>query len=89
MKEWLNITHPDCGLTNFSNNDIKSALLKIAASSDSTKIQATEFGGIPHGDVEGSVREDVKFLKEHKWIQGGTQVVGLVWDMESGVLKEV
>ena len=82
---WLTII--DCGMTHFNDSDIKKALLEIAPS-DEVNIKAASFGGIIRG-VEESVREDVALLKASPWIKDSTNIVGLKYDIDTGLLSEV
>jgi len=41
------------------------------------------------GSIENSIREDVAILKASPLIKKSTQIVGLAYDIKTGVLTEV
>jgi carbonic anhydrase len=74
-------------MTHFSDADIKKALVEISPD-EKADIETWKFGEIK-GSVEDSVREDVALLKASPLIKDSTQIIGLVWDINTGVLSEV
>jgi carbonic anhydrase len=74
-------------MTHFSDSRIKQALSELAPSAKD-EIEAAKFGEIA-GSIEDSVREDVAMLKASPWIKDSTQIVGLKYDIETGLLSEV
>jgi len=81
------IHHTDCGLTNFSNDDVRKALTARVPEQKAV-IEAMEIGAIEHG-IDQSIKEDVEFLKTHPLLMKDTTVVGLKYDTFSGSLSEV
>ncbi|KAK4935064.1 hypothetical protein LTR10_023796 [Elasticomyces elasticus] len=79
--------HTDCGLTHYHDRDIKDALLQFAPADAHDLIEATRFGEII--DVEDSIREDVAILKASPLIKNSTRIVGLSYDINTGILSEV
>ena len=77
----------DCGMTHFNDTDIKQALLEIAPS-DEANIKAANFGEITRG-IEESIREDIILLKASPWIKDTTQIIGLKYDIDTGLLSEI
>ncbi|TVY60822.1 hypothetical protein LSUE1_G006395 [Lachnellula suecica] len=81
------VHHTDCGLQSISDDEIKAILMKdIESESEMRDIVDMKFGSIT--DPEESVKEDVKTLKDNSFFKG-MQIVGLVQDTETGLLKEV
>ncbi|KAE9969563.1 hypothetical protein EG328_006806 [Venturia inaequalis] len=79
--------HTDCGMSHFHDSAIKKALLEIAPEAKNS-IEATKFGEIT-GSIEDTVREDVAILRASPLIKKSTQIVGLNWDIKTGVLSVV
>ncbi|KAF7130964.1 hypothetical protein CNMCM5793_003899 [Aspergillus hiratsukae] len=68
----------DCGMLTFSDEDIR-AKIKEELGEDASDIKF-----LPFGDLEESVREDVRFVRESKLVKGS--VSGYVYQVESGRL---
>jgi carbonic anhydrase len=79
--------HTDCGMSLVTDTDIKKALLNVAPN-DKANIEATKFGEIV-GDVEDSVRADMRLLKASPWIKSDVNIIGLKHDIMSGLVSEV
>jgi carbonic anhydrase len=39
--------------------------------------------------IEDTIKEDVAFLKNSKWIKNDIEIVGLKYDLKTGVLERV
>ncbi|KAI5456867.1 carbonic anhydrase [Mariannaea sp. PMI_226] len=79
--------HTDCGMTHFHDADIRKALLEIAPQEKET-INASKYGEIA-GSIEESVKEDVAFLSTSPFILPGTVIVGMKYDIHTGVVTTV
>jgi carbonic anhydrase len=79
--------HTDCGMARVTGAEIRKALLEIAPN-DKATIEATDFGEIT-GDVEDSLRADVRMLRASPLIKQDVQIVGLKHDLMSGLVSEV
>ncbi|KAE8445839.1 hypothetical protein EG329_012762 [Mollisiaceae sp. DMI_Dod_QoI] len=79
--------HTDCGMTHFHDADIKKALLEIAPE-EGASIEAAKYGEIT-GSIEDSVREDLALIRASPLIKKTTQIVGLKYDIHTGVLTQV
>ena len=44
---------------------------------------------LPFPDLEQSVRDDVAFLEKEQLLLPGTPIIGLVYDVKTGALKEI
>ncbi|PMD63488.1 carbonic anhydrase [Hyaloscypha bicolor E] len=75
--------HTDCGMTHFHDDAIKEALLQIAPE-EKASIEASKFG-----EIKGSIREDLALIRASPLIKKTTQVVGLKYDIHTGVLSQV
>lgn len=79
--------HTDCGVTHFHNSDVKKALLEISPDAKEL-IEPMQFGEIKNS-IEESIREDIAILKASPLIKNSTQIVGLLYDINTGLLREV
>ncbi|KAH8648753.1 carbonic anhydrase [Tricladium varicosporioides] len=79
--------HTDCGMSHFHDSDIKKALLEIAPEAKTT-IEAMKFGEIKDS-IEDTIREDIALLKASPLIKKTTQIIGLAYDIKTGILTEV
>ncbi|KAI1618946.1 carbonic anhydrase [Exophiala viscosa] len=78
--------HTDCGLTHYHDRDIKDALFQFAPSDAHDLIETTKFGEIT--DLEKSIKEDVAILKASPLIKNSTRIIGLLYDITTGLLSE-
>src|SRR5207244_1182328 len=81
-REFAVIHHTDCGMLTFSNSDIRS-MLKRDTGSDA----AEQIDFLPFSDLEASVTEDVKRIREHLLIPKDVSVRGFIYDVKSGRLN--
>ncbi|KAG9238931.1 carbonic anhydrase [Amylocarpus encephaloides] len=79
--------HTDCGMTHFHDDVVQQALIEIAPEEKAT-IEGMKFGEIKNS-IEDSVREDMAMLRASPLITKSTQIVGLAYDIKTGVLTEV
>jgi len=79
--------HTDCGMTHFHDDAVKEALIEIAPH-EKDRIQASKFGEI-NGSIDESLREDLAILKASPLIKKETQIIGLKYDINTGLLTEV
>ncbi len=77
------IHHTDCGMLTFENEDARA---KVKEDLDA---DAGDIDFMPFGDLEGSVRDDVAFLRESPLIADDTEIRGFVYDVASRRLNEV
>jgi carbonic anhydrase len=95
----------DCGLTHFHDEDVRKALIELDPEGEKRikESQFGEITGlyVPlYGQgirstadtscrIEESLREDVALLKASPFIRKDTQIVGLKYDIKTGVLSQV
>lgn len=77
--------HTDCGMSHFHDVHIREALLKFAPQEADT-INSTKYGEIL-GSVEETIKEDVALLKASPFITPGTRIIGLKYDIMTGVAE--
>ncbi|KEF52302.1 carbonate dehydratase [Exophiala aquamarina CBS 119918] len=80
------IHHTDCGMTHFHNNDIRKALVEQNPTSKGF-VESMELGEITDG-IEKSIR-DIVALKKSPLIKQHTNIIGLAYDTDTGLLSEV
>jgi len=81
----LIIHHIDCGATMFTEDVVKKALTEKYGANE--KIDETVFGAI--ADLPQSLREDVEIMRLSAFIESGTVITGLLYDIQTGLLEEV
>ncbi len=56
---------------------------------ESLGVDVTGRAFLPFPDLDKSVRDDVELLSKEPLILPGTPIIGLVYDVETGALREV
>lgn len=82
-REIVVLHHTDCGAQTFNNEDFQEHL-KCELGVD---VSGQDF--LPFQDVEESVREDVKLLRECPLIPDDVMISGAVYDVDTGRMIEV
>jgi carbonic anhydrase len=81
--EYVVIHHTDCGMLTFKNADLQKIL------KDDTGEDASGMDFLPFSDLEQSVRDDVRRIKENPFVPKDIPVRGFVYDVHTGLLTEV
>ncbi|MGH2659151.1 MAG: beta-class carbonic anhydrase [Actinomycetota bacterium] len=82
-REFAVIHHTDCGMLTFTNEDLRQRL------KEETGGDASAIDFLPFADLEDSVREDVRRIRESPFIPDDIEVSGFVYDVRTGALREV
>lgn len=82
-REIVVLHHTDCGAQTFNNEDFQEHL-KCELGVD---VSGQDF--LPFQDVEESVREDIKLLRECPLIPDNVIISGAVYDVDTGRMIEV
>lgn len=82
--DWLVIHHTGCGIENMTQEKMTALANGPSNSSEGDYINWLTFG-----DRTGSVRDDVKRLREHPLTPPDVTVTGFIYDIETGLLTEV
>jgi carbonic anhydrase len=77
------LAHTDCGMLTFSNDDLRSKL------DEKTGADASDVDFKPFSDLEESVRESVRTIRESPLLPDFLGVSGWVYDVRSGRITEV
>jgi carbonic anhydrase len=81
-REIVLIHHSDCGMLTFSDDEVKAAIEADTGLRPSFALEAFP-------DLEGDVRQSIARIKANPFIPNKDSVRGFVFDVHSGVLKEV
>ena len=81
-RQLMVIHHTDCGMLT-TDEDI---WVKLEAETDSS-VRDIDF--MPFSDVEGSVREDVRTIRDNPFLPNDAEVTGWIYDVRSGRMSQV
>ena len=81
--EVIVLHHTDCGLLGIKNEDVYSKVR------ESLGADASGIDFLPFSDLDQSVRDDVRFLKDSPLIADDVTVRGFVYDVHDGTVREV
>jgi carbonic anhydrase len=82
--EIMLLNHTGCGFTTFTDDDLNK---KLSASTGDASPAPMRF--FSYKDPEQHTREQIKKVRSHPWIAKEVPVRGFIFDMETGLLKEV
>lgn len=100
-QEWFVIHHSDCGMLTFTNEiiyDLLSESLESAAIGEDGWYNPVKEGGsragqyinfLPFNNLEQSVIDDVKTIREHPLVPKNIPIYGYIYDVKTGELIEV
>ncbi len=83
-KEIMLLNHTGCGFTTFTDDELNAKL--SAQTGDASPAPMRFFS---YKDPEQNTREQMKKVRSHPWIAKEIPVRGFVFDMETGLIKEV
>ena len=82
--EIMLLNHTGCGFTTFTDDELNAKL--IALTGDASPAPMRFFS---YKDPEKNTREQMKKVRSHPWIAKEVAVRGFVFDMETGLIREV
>ena len=82
-REIVVLHHTDCGAQTFNNEDFQEHLKRELG----VDVSGKDF--LPFQDVEESVREDMKLLRECPLIPDDVIISGAVYDVDTGGMREI
>ena len=82
-REIVVLHHTDCGAQTFNNEDFQEHLKHELG----VDVSGKDF--LPFQDVEESVREDMKLLRECPLIPDDVIISGAVYDVDTGSMREI
>jgi carbonic anhydrase len=82
--EILLLNHTGCGFTTFTDDELNA---KLSASTGDASPAPMRF--FSYKDPEENTREQIKRVRSHPWIAKDVPVRGFIFDVETGLLREV
>ena len=82
-REFLVIHHTDCGMLGFDNEQLREQLRR------DTGADASQIDFLPFRDLDDSVRQDARAIRDSPLIPDAIAVRGFVFDVRTGRLREV
>ena len=82
--EILLLNHTGCGFTTFTDDELNA---RLSASTGDTSPAPMRF--FSYSDPEQNTREQIEKVRAHPWIAKDVAVRGFVFDVETGLLREV
>ena len=83
-KEILLLNHTGCGFTTFTDEELNA---KLASSTGDSSPAPMRF--FSYKDPEQNTLEQIKKVRSHPWIAKDVPVRGVVFDVETGLLREI
>lgn len=83
-QEFMIINHTDCGMLTFTDDSLRSRLVKETGTA---VVSPSTFHAFP--DLEEHVRQQIQKVRAHPWIPRSIPVRGFVYDVRDGRLREV
>lgn len=83
-QEVLIISHTDCGMLKFKEEDLRA---KLEAQMGPATLAPARFHAF--SDLEENVRQQIQNVQSHPWIPKNISVRGFIYDVKSGRLQEV
>jgi carbonic anhydrase len=83
-REILLLNHTGCGFTTFTDEELNA---KLSASTGDASAAPMRF--FSYKDPEGNTREQIKKVRSHPWIAKEVPVRGFIFDVDTGLLREV
>jgi carbonic anhydrase len=82
--EILLLNHTGCGFTTFTDDELNA---KLSVSTGDASPAPMRF--FSYKDPEENTREQIKKVRSHPWIAKEVSVRGFIFDVDTGLLKEV
>ena len=82
--EILLLNHTGCGFTTFTDDELNARL--TASTGDASPAPMRFFS---YSDPEQNTREQIEKVRAHPWIAKDVAVRGFIFDVETGLLREV
>ena len=82
--EIMLLDHTGCGFTTFTDDQLNTKLSKLTGDASPAPMRFFAFE-----DTEQNTREQIRKIRAHPWIAKDIPVRGFIFDMETGLLREV
>jgi carbonic anhydrase len=83
-KEILLLNHTGCGFTTFTDEELNAKLSRSTGDDSPAPMRFFSYN-----DPEENTREQIQKVRSHPWIAKDIPVRGCVFDVETGLLREV
>jgi carbonic anhydrase len=83
-KEILLLNHTGCGFTTFTDSDMNAKLITSTGNSSPAPMRF-----FAYSDPEQNTRDQINRVRSHPWISKDVPVRGFIFDVETGLLREV
>ena len=83
-KEILLLNHTGCGFTTFTDEELNAELSASTGDASPAPMRFFSFK-----DPEENTRAQIKTVRSHPWIAKDVPVRGLIFDVDTGLLREV
>src|SRR5271156_1030801 len=83
-KEIMLLNHTGCGFTTFTDDELNAKLTALTGDASPAPMRLFAFK-----DPEENTREQIKKVRSHPWIAKDVPVRGFVFDVETGLLREI
>jgi carbonic anhydrase len=83
-QEIMVINHTDCGLMHASEEDLRT---RIQSSTGTAAVSPSFFYAFK--DIDQNVRHQLQKLRTHPWIPKSMAIRGFVYDVATGLLREI
>ena len=83
-KEIMLLNHTGCGFTTFTDDELNAKLTALTGDASPAPMRLFSFK-----DPEENTREQMKKVRSHPWIAKEVPVRGFIFDVETGLIREV
>lgn len=83
-QEFVIVNHTDCGMLTFADGDLRARLRRETGTAPAGPARFYAFS-----DLEANVREQIQTVRSHPWIPRAIAVRGFIYDVRTGLLREV
>ncbi|MGA3091523.1 MAG: carbonic anhydrase [Terriglobales bacterium] len=83
-REILLLNHTGCGFTTFTDDELNAKLSATTGDASPTPMRFFSYK-----DPEVNTREQIKKVRSHPWIAKDVPVRGFIFDVDTGLLREV
>ncbi len=83
-KEIMLLNHTGCGFTTFTDDELNAKLTALTGDASPAPMRFFSYK-----DPEQNTREQIKKVRSHPWIAKEVPVRGFIFDVETGLIREV
>lgn len=83
------VKHTGCGMLTFKHEDAVGVVEKNLGSDAAQELKTKVPDFLPFPELEGAVKDDIKFLKETKLVPDSVTISGWIYECETGKTKHV